>query len=261
MKPILTATRIVGNYWNQPAMWPSIWRTMQTVLDQKLRPGFAAEQRRKAEEWCAAKAITIEALPGRLPFALELEDPRSEFPEEFKAADARVAECPFKLGGAGNLGLLYSLAKAIKAERVLETGVAYGWSSLALLLAAKDFKAAKLVSIDLPYPWIGNDKWVGIAVPQALRSHWELLRMGDREALPRALRTLGTIDLAHYDSDKSVPGRLYAYGRIWDALRPGGVFISDDIGDNGAFRDFCLSIGREPIIIARDNKYQGILVK
>jgi hypothetical protein len=30
MKPFFTAARIVGHYWNQPVMWPSIWRTLQT---------------------------------------------------------------------------------------------------------------------------------------------------------------------------------------------------------------------------------------
>ena len=52
---------------------------------------------------------------------------------------------------------------------------------------------------------------------------------------------------------------------LWDALKPGGYFISDDIGDNLAFRDFCSQIKKEPVIIQSTSqtsrKYIGILVK
>lgn len=54
---------------------------------------------------------------------------------------------------------------------------------------------------------------------------------------------------------------MWAYRRLWDALRTGGYFISDDIGDNVAFRDFAKSVGVEPIIVRSDDKHVGILVK
>ena len=69
------------------------------------------------------------------------------------------------------------------------------------------------------------------------------------------------IDLAHYDSDKSYEGRLYGYKKLWDYLRPGGVLISDDIGDNMAFIYFCKLIERTPTIIKDKNKFQGIIFK
>src|SRR5262249_4329580 len=107
-----------------------------------------------------------------------------------------------------------------------------------------------------------NDPYVGCVVPDRLRSRWKLLRLPDRDALPRVLREWSTIDLAHYDSDKSEQGRLYGCALLWSALRPGGLLISDDIHDNLAFRTFCEKVGRKPWILpGRNGSYVGILRK
>lgn len=45
------------------------------------------------------------------------------------------------------------------------------------------------------------------------------------------------------------------------ALRPGGLLISDDIGDNQAWRTFCAQIGRETIVVRTGSKHLGIVVK
>jgi hypothetical protein len=113
----------------------------------------------------------------------------------------------------------------------------------------------------MPYPKLNNDAHVGCIVPDALRSRWTLLRYADREGLPRALRLLGTLDLCHYDSDKRYRSRMWAYPLLWQALRPGGLLLSDDIGDNIAFRDFCLQVRLDPVVIGIAGKYVGALVK
>ena len=186
---------------------------------------------------------------------------RDAFPDEIEEAERAVEACPFKLGGPGNMDLLFAIAERLGAERVVETGVANGWSSLALLLSLQHRSSAKLVSVDLPYLQHQNDDWIGTAVPARLRTRWEVLKMPDRRGIPKALELLGTIDLAHYDSDKSYGGRRWAYPRLWDALRPGGVLISDDIGDNLAFADFANDTGARCLVIADGEKYQGVLVK
>jgi predicted O-methyltransferase YrrM len=149
----------------------------------------------------------------------------------------------------------------LRACQIVETGVAYGWSSLALLLAIRDTPGANLLSVDLPYLTMRNDDWVGLAVPSDLTAQWRLFRMADREGLPKAIKLARTIDLAHYDSDKSREGRLFAYDLIWRALRSGGVLVSDDIGDNLAFKKFSQRAERVPIVLKQGRKYQGILVK
>ncbi len=76
---------------------------------------------------------------------------------------------------------------------------------------------------------------------------------------------MAQIDFCHHDSDKYYNGRMWAYRKIWSAIKPNGCFVLDDIGDNFAFRDFVESISEEPLIIRTETtgeyKYIGILIK
>ncbi len=117
------------------------------------------------------------------------------------------------------------------------------------------------MSTDMPYAKMGNEKFVGIVVPEALRNYWKLFQESDLSALPKALKLVEYLDMIHYDSDKSYVGRMYAYPLLYHKLRKGGVFISDDIQDNVAFKDFCESLGIEPIVISFEGKYVGVFVK
>jgi predicted O-methyltransferase YrrM len=164
------------------------------------------------------------------------------------------------MGGPGELDLLFSLAEFAEARRVIETGVAYGWSSLALLLSLNS-RQGRLVSTDLSYPGLDNDAYVGCAVPSSLRRDWTILHDADRLAVPQAIKLAAPIDLCHYDSDKSYRGRSWSYRQLWQALKPNGIFISDDIGDNMGFADFSAELGLEPVIVQSGPKYVGILLK
>ena len=172
-----------------------------------------------------------------------------------------IKETPFTMGGAGNMQLLYDFCEITQAVKVLETGVAYGWSSLAILLSLNKRAGYKLVSTDMPYAKMGNGNFVGIVVPQELKTNWALIAEPDTSAIPKSLKILDTADLIHYDSDKSYVGRMYSYPILYQLLRKGGLFISDDIQDNVGFRDYCKQIKKEPIIIAYENKFIGLFVK
>ena len=165
------------------------------------------------------------------------------------------------MGGSANLNLIYWLCEYREARHVIETGVAYGWSSLALLLSLRNRRESRLVSTDMPYPGRNNDQYVGCVVPASLRSNWHVIRRPDRRALPKALEELSTIDMCHYDSDKSYEGRMWAYSLLWKALKKGGLLISDDIGDNVAFRDFADTVAVDPTVVVFENKYSGVLIK
>ena len=258
--------KIARFYLLRPAIWPELGRQVLMRLKWRLggsRPDPKAkdEARKAGEAWCRERALDESQALHRLGLDGPLLDPAQRFPGEFSEAERRVADVPMKLGGAGNLSLLHTLCEALQATRVLETGVAYGWSSLALLLSLRSRPGARLYSVDLPYLKFRNDRWVGAAVPDDLHVYWKLYRMADREGLPKALKSAGQIDLAHYDSDKSPAGRSFAYALIWRALRPGGLLVSDDVGDNLAFRDFCMEFQLQPIIVKQAGKYQGIVVK
>jgi predicted O-methyltransferase YrrM len=140
--------------------------------------------------------------------------------------------------------------------------VGNGRSTLAFLLYLKGHAEGRLLSGDLPVLELRNDKWVGIAVPEDLRDRWSLFRMADRESLPKIARYARPFDLVYYDSDKSMEGRRFSYILLWRNLKPGGVFIANDIDDNIAFAHFCDVIGVEPIVVKEPgHSAQGILLK
>ena len=246
-------------YLIKPAFWPEIWRSeIVARISRLFGKNKPQESSAAALSWCNQLATsTDDAL---ITLKITAVDPRAAHPEIFEQAEQAEKNCPIKMGGAGNLTLLYSLAEGLNATKGIETGVAYGWSSLAVLLSLKK-RQGQLFSVDLPYFKLRSDKWVGCVVPPLLRSDWHIYRCADREGLPKATRAAGTIDFAHYDSDKSVAGRLWGYDVLWDALRSGGLLISDDVGDNDGFQQFCEKIGITPIVVVDRGKFQGILRK
>jgi hypothetical protein len=54
---------------------------------------------------------------------------------------------------------------------------------------------------------------------------------------------------------------MYAYPRLWIALRPGGLFISDDIQDNFGFRNFCERSSIEFQVTSSGGKFIGVAQK
>ena len=56
------------------------------------------------------------------------------------------------MGGSAHIDLLYDCVKILKPTNIIETGVAFGWSSLAILKAISENKNGKLISVDMPYP-------------------------------------------------------------------------------------------------------------
>lgn len=236
-------------------------------LAEMVRRGLSPAGRRREDTsaealaWGSDLAITP---PEALQVLLgpgDYRSPRELHPEAFAAAQTKVEESEVLLGGAANLELLYHLVRGLGARRVVETGVAYGWSSLAILLAQEALGGGSLVSTDMPYPRLDGEEEVGVVVPELLRGSWRLIRRPDRSGLPRALAQIGEIDLAHYDSDKTYAGQSWAFGRLWTGLRPGGVLIVDDINYQTAFRDFSAAVGIEPIVVDGQGKLIGVLRK
>ncbi len=219
----------------------------------------AANEKLEGQRWCSANVASVEEFLRHMTLP-ELSKVADEHGSVFARAETDVAH--LDMGGPGHVDLLYNLARSSKVARVLETGVAAGWSSLAILLALHEKAGARLVSIDMPYPKRNNEHQVGAAVPVQLRSSWTLIRRPDRDALWSALQSLGEIDLAHYDSDKSPQGRDFAYPLLWEHLRPGGVLLSDDVEDNLSFRNFAERVNRRAWVFRKwEGNYAGALVK
>ena len=251
--------KTVGWFLQRPHLYPQMFR----LACKKLMPWQARLEQTGQESiaWCTPRALDSRAAFERLTGLPAPASVLSQFPGPFHFAEEQAQACPVKMGGPGDLDLVHWLADHIQATRVIETGVAYGWSSLAVLLSLQKRPGSRLVSTDMPYVSLNNEEYVGIVVPQELRDLWTIIRRADRQALPQALQTLPVIDLCHYDSDKSYSGRLWAYPLLWQALRPGGYFISDDICDNVGFRDFAAKLGLEPVIVRTHGKFIGVIQK
>lgn len=245
------------------AQRPVFWAQAAELSIRKTRPNRDRPAlRAEATEWAAKRQISVEdALR-----TVGLDVPAGGIPKidtvlRMEAED-RARASAVMMGGPGDLDLLHAAVSLSGAKAVVETGVAYGWSSLAILSALNGREGARLVSVDMPYVKKNNEPFVGIAVPDRLRPNWTLIREPDRNGLKKAVAFLdGQIDLCHYDSDKSYYGRKFAYPILWESLRQGGVFISDDIQDNMCFAEFVQVIGCDYAVTQADGKFVGIMRK
>ena len=254
----------------RPFLYPEAIRRIKNIV---FRTHCLPARQEEAKAYCQKIAISTKAAYTLLTGQDTPTSVYKIFPEIFKQSKQKEKKCPIKLGKAGDLDLLYWLAEFVKAKYVIETGVASGWSTLALLLSLSRQKESKLISTDMPCfgqdaetEGLSSDSYVGYVVPSNLQSNWKLIRQADHDALPKALKICPQIDLCHYDSDKRYEGRMWSYPLLWSALREGGIFISDDIGDNMAFFDFCDQIQKEPVIIKfvetnKNVKYIGVIRK
>ena len=67
----------------------------------------------------------------------EFEDIEIKYSSELANAIKTIQSKNFNWGGQGNISLNYNIANMLKASSILETGVAYGWSSLSFLLSLR----------------------------------------------------------------------------------------------------------------------------
>lgn len=239
---------------------PRFWPHMAALTAQRLGGATRHEaQKDAATAWAAERAVDIATALAAIGV-----DEHAPQPLDLALVDdgeRRAVRSGVRMGGPGDLDLIHRAILATDARRVVETGVAYGWSSLAALAALRRTDGS-LVSVDMPYPKMGNEAFVGIVVPPEWRTRWTLIREPDRHGIRRALAAFdGAVDLVHYDSDKTYAGRMYGYPLLWRALVAGGVFISDDIQDNFGFRDFAARLGLTPAVVESDGKYVGLLRK
>jgi len=193
----------------------------------------------RSNEWCQSQAISLEDM--------------------ILQVIGRSTACPVEdLSEPTNGALLYNLAEYLQATRIIETGVARGESTRWFLISLKN-RNGRLISTNIPRP----DLWLdtGCLVTDELAEYWELIEQPDRQALPKALELMPQIDMCYYDSDKSYNGRMFAYPLLWNALRQGGIFVSDDIDDNFAFKDFCENNGLEPLIAKNGARFVGVIQK
>lgn len=240
-----------------PRYLPQIFQLIKRLSNDQLE-----RSREESTRWCIANRLDKNEALKALGLEPNYQLLDEIFPSEIGLANKKVSEVEVTMGGQGDISMIYYICKGFNVSKAVESGVAYGWSTLAILLALKDNKNSKLISNDMPYVKMNNEDFVGCVVPEKFHQNWQLQRLPDISGLPLAFEKMGVpIDLFHYDSDKSYTGRMWASRLIWSNLRQGGVFISDDINDNLAFKHFSEIVKVEPIIVEHLGKYVGILIK
>ena len=179
-----------------------------------------------------------------------------------KEAIEKLSKLDVSFGGGGNCFLLYFLIRKFNLLNVVETGVAAGWSSLAILRALKKNGKGYLYSSDFPYFRLENpEKYIGyLAQDESNKNDWTLDIRGDDVALPEIINQMGnkSIDLFHYDSDKSYSGRVNALKTLKSKINSKTIIIFDDIQNNLHFKDYVEENKKEFYVFELEGKFTGI---
>lgn len=174
-------------------------------------------------------------------------------------ARTRLDEKAVPLGGAGHFQLVHFLVRYLRPKVVLETGVAAGYTSQAILSALEQNGEGVLYSSDFPYfRLVEPERYVGCLVDDDLRARWHLGLNGDRANLAEFVPQMDQIDFVHYDSDKSVEGRAFVMDLIQAKLSADAVIVMDDIDDNTYFRDWVASSGTPCRVFGGGRKFVGL---
>ena len=173
---------------------------------------------------------------------------------------AKIKSTGVRLGGGGAYTFLYFICRIKRPQTVVETGVAAGWSSAAILNALAENGSGKLYSSDLPYrKRPGAYKFIGILVEDRFKENWDLNITGDKKALPEILKKVERVNLFHFDSDKSYRGREFAFKTIKRHLSKDAVLIFDDIQDNFHFKDLVQQYKLQYFVFEFEGKFFGVI--
>ena len=162
--------------------------------------------------------------------------------DELAARELRVGRGAFggwDDGDARFVRIAWCLARHLRPERILETGVGRGLTTRALLEALQRNARGRLWSVDLP-PLLEHSlgRETAAAVPERLHDRWTLVRGSSRRVLPALVDDLGHIDLFVHDSMHTTRNLRFELERVWPALIPGGAALIDDVEKNVAAAQF-----------------------
>jgi predicted O-methyltransferase YrrM len=168
---------------------------------------------------------------------------------------------------------LYAIVRLLKPRHVVETGVSSGVSSAHLLLALRDNRTGQLHSIDLPTSQraaqlakaestvsLPPGRLTGFAVPEELRTGWDLHIGPSQVLLPVVARGLDRIDLFLHDSYHTPEHLTFELEAVRPKLRPGSIVLADNTEWTGdAFERFAASFGA-PVLHRGDSDLVGFRV-
>jgi predicted O-methyltransferase YrrM len=183
-----------------------------------------------------------------------------DYRDEYEALEAPSNAGPdvypdyYKVGDATNY-LLYSLVRHLKPRLMVEVGVADGRSTQTTLTAMDVNDVGRLVSVDIAADVggaaRGHSRWA-LHVHSVAHASSQLGDLLDR---------IGPVDAFFHDAGHTYASQYADYLVGYRALRPGGVFISDDVDWSWAFLDLTLTHGIRPIVLSDVRKAVGLFVR
>ena len=103
-----------------------------------------------ATKWCKENLVTAEECLQQIgvdPLDTIIEE---AFTTEYKTKVSNIInESASDFGGPGHTNLIYTICEKLNINKAIETGVAYGWSSAAILSSLSK-RSGELISIDMP---------------------------------------------------------------------------------------------------------------
>jgi len=155
--------------------------------------------------------------------------------------------------------VVYALARAIRPEHIVETGVCYGVTTGYLLQALHENGAGHLHSIDLPPLGENADLFVGCLIPEELKRRWTLHRGSSRRLLPGILQKQGRIQMFVHDSLHTRANMRREFCTVWPFMSPGSILVSDDIEGNSAFAELASMSGIERLLVLASDKKKALI--
>ncbi len=157
---------------------------------------------------------------------------------------------------------LYILCRLVKPKNIVETGVAYGLSSMYILKALEHNNYGTLHSIDAVFrPW-QDKKMIGSIIPNELKKRWKFYFGKSNERLQEIFNSVEKVEIFIHDSLHTYKNMMFEFDCARENLDQNGMIISDDILDNDAFFDFTNKNKFEDYLIRVENNLGlGIVIK
>jgi predicted O-methyltransferase YrrM len=149
--------------------------------------------------------------------------------------------------------LLYTLVRHAKPSLAVEVGVADGRSTQVILSALDANGSGRLISVDVRKDVgggaRGHPRW-------SLRVH-SPGRTSSRQ-LRRLFAEIGPPDLFFHDALHSYYDQYAEYLAAWEHMRPGSLFVSDDVDWSFAFYDLTTAFSVRPVVLTEGRKASGL---
>ena len=201
-------------------------------------------------------------------FERELEELDKYVEDFFKKLESKKypsKEKPYPIDYSINVDsrrFLYILCRIVKPRNVIETGVAYGLSSMYILKALETNQSGVLHSIDSVFrPWQREDM-IGAIIPDNLRQRWDLNLGKSTDKLQETFEKLSDCDIFIHDSLHTYKNMMFEFDCAKKNLNEHGIIVSDDILDNDAFFNFSEKEKLENYLIkVENNSGLGLIIK